>query len=331
MGVKGLSRNVIKQVWRADTLKDLPAGTRVGVDAAGWLHRAVQSNAADIVRERSTTAHHSAMIRYLQQLLVADLQVVVVLDGARWPLKSVTHARRASARAAALEKADAAVQADDWPTAEKFYKQAVRVPDEFVSWFIEHIKDVPNVRLVVANYEADAQLAKLALDGELDLVYSAAQDSDFLLYSGMGDIMYDLRQDGSFHRINYESDVHGKRIGQFNFQGWTVAQFRTWSAACGCDYVDNPPLFGAVKREMGQRVRARKARKAAQATADEGFLTKIMEAEETHPFEAAALRADSDAVLLDSKPFVAPGSAEHRRYVERVLHSRHEPLRQRQG
>eukprot|EP00966_Prymnesium_polylepis_P118158 2731844-Prymnesium_polylepis.1 len=28
MGVKGLSRNVIKQVWRADTLKDLPAGTR---------------------------------------------------------------------------------------------------------------------------------------------------------------------------------------------------------------------------------------------------------------------------------------------------------------
>lgn len=247
MGVKGLSRNVIKQVWHADTLQSLPANTRVGVDAAGWLHRAVQSNAADIVRERGTTGHHIVITRYLQQLLLADLQVVVVLDGARWPLKSVTHARRASARAAALEKADAAVQADDWPTAEKFYKQAVRVPDEFVSWFIEYIRDVPNVRLVVANYEADAQLAKLAMDGELDLVYSAAQDSDFLLYSGMGNIMYDLRGDGSFHRINYELDVHGKIIGQFNFQGWTVEQFRTWSAACGCDYVDNPRLFGAVK------------------------------------------------------------------------------------
>jgi 5'-3' exonuclease len=203
MGVKGLSKNVIKQVWRDDTLKALPNGTRVGVDVAGWLHKAVQGNAADIVREKGTTAHHDTMVRCLQQLLLANLEVVLVLDGARWPLKSTTHARRASARAAALEKADAAVEADDWPTAEKFYKQAVRVPDEFVSWFIEHVKDVPNVRLVVANYEADAQLAKLAADGELDLVYSAAQDSDFLLYNGMGDIMYDLRQDGAFHRINH--------------------------------------------------------------------------------------------------------------------------------
>ena len=94
---------------------------------AGCIRLSSQ-NAADIVREKSTTGHHNAMIRYLRQLLLADLQVVVVLDGARWPLKSVTHTRRASARAAALEKADAAVQADDWPTAEKFYNQAVRVP-----------------------------------------------------------------------------------------------------------------------------------------------------------------------------------------------------------
>ena len=35
MGIKGgLSKNVIKQVWREDSLKNLPAGTRIGVDAA---------------------------------------------------------------------------------------------------------------------------------------------------------------------------------------------------------------------------------------------------------------------------------------------------------
>ena len=45
---------------------------------------------------------------------------------------------------------------------------------------IEHVQNVAGVRVVVANYEADAQLAKLAKDGEVDLVYSAAQDSDFL-------------------------------------------------------------------------------------------------------------------------------------------------------
>ena len=39
MGVKGLSKAVIKQVWRDGALGDLPAGTRIGVDAAGWLHK----------------------------------------------------------------------------------------------------------------------------------------------------------------------------------------------------------------------------------------------------------------------------------------------------
>ena len=34
MGVKGLSKAVIKRVWRDGALGDLPAGTRIGVDAA---------------------------------------------------------------------------------------------------------------------------------------------------------------------------------------------------------------------------------------------------------------------------------------------------------
>ena len=37
MGVKGLSKGVIKLAWRDDALSRLPAGLRVGVDAAGWL------------------------------------------------------------------------------------------------------------------------------------------------------------------------------------------------------------------------------------------------------------------------------------------------------
>jgi 5'-3' exonuclease len=101
------------------------------VDTAGWLHKAVQSNATAIVREQSSVSHHAVIVRSITQLLHAKLELVLVLDGGRWPLKKGTHARRASLRAAALEKADEAAAADDWATADKFYKQAVRVPDEF--------------------------------------------------------------------------------------------------------------------------------------------------------------------------------------------------------
>ena len=54
MGVKGLSKNVIKVAWRDGRLADLPAGFRVGVDAAGWLHKAVAANAKAICEETPT-------------------------------------------------------------------------------------------------------------------------------------------------------------------------------------------------------------------------------------------------------------------------------------
>ena len=94
--------------------------------------------------------------------------------------------------------------------------------------------------VLVANYEADAQLAKL------DLVYSATQDSDFLVYNGMGEIMYDLRNDGSFKLIDLQCDVLGKVMGQFNFMHWTESIFRGRRCVAATTG-DNPPNMGAVK------------------------------------------------------------------------------------
>ena len=52
-GHQGLSSNVIKQVWRDGSLMDLPRGTRIGVDGAGWLHKSVFANARDIYLEKA--------------------------------------------------------------------------------------------------------------------------------------------------------------------------------------------------------------------------------------------------------------------------------------
>ena len=81
MGIKGMSANVIKQVWRDCSLSSLPRGTRIGVDGAGWLHKAVVANAADICLEKAGShGHRAVFIRQLQQLLHAGMEVVVVED-----------------------------------------------------------------------------------------------------------------------------------------------------------------------------------------------------------------------------------------------------------
>ena len=55
----------------------------------------------------------------------------------------------------ALAKAKEALSADDPKTAKKFFKQAVGVPDEFVSWVIQHVAASATVgaSVVVANYD----------------------------------------------------------------------------------------------------------------------------------------------------------------------------------
>ena len=52
MGVKGLSAGVMKQVWRDASLKDLARGTRIGVDGAGWLHKAVNGSHGALVKRK---------------------------------------------------------------------------------------------------------------------------------------------------------------------------------------------------------------------------------------------------------------------------------------
>ena len=227
----------------------MPAGTRIDVDAMGWFHRAVVRNAQDICLEVvNSTAHKNAFICNVQQLLHDDVEVALVIDGRKWPLKRGTDVSRRNARDAAHERAKEAVANKDWKTADKFFQQAVTVPDDFVAWTIQHVISTDRASVVVANYEADAQLAQLKvslpsmpcalpvlpaftltcislvfalqMSGAIDLVYSAAQDSDFLLYPGMGEIMYDFKHDSSFHVVDLDRDVLGLRVGQYDFTNW---------------------------------------------------------------------------------------------------------------
>ena len=72
---------------------------------------------------------------------------------------TATHAKRRNARDVALAKANEAAAADDWKTADKFFKQAVKMTQEFVAWAIKHLETCAHVRLVVAPPWLPASLA----------------------------------------------------------------------------------------------------------------------------------------------------------------------------
>jgi hypothetical protein len=161
--------------------------------------------------------------------------------------------RRLNNRSAALEKAGAKAGANDPLTAEKYYKQAVGVPAEFISWIINHVKGMSRVSVVVAPFEADAQCAQLQVSTSVcrvetplrlrpDRARNCAVPGEWsgrhcdIRCRGLGlprlrDEASDLQPlpDGLFHEVDVFDDVLGQAIGRCKFGGWSFAQFRVWS------------------------------------------------------------------------------------------------------
>jgi len=164
MGIRGLSKDVIKVVGRKGSASEL-RNSRVGVDAAGMMLAACRFNATDIVRGRAgSLGHHDYFIRLLRPLLNTVGLQVLVLDGDSWPLKAAEQARRRTRRAEAREEADALWASGDWDAAHAKYELCVEPPAAFRAWIISTALCQRGWGVLVARFEADAELAKLMAD-----------------------------------------------------------------------------------------------------------------------------------------------------------------------
>ena len=74
-----------------------------------------------------------------------------------------------------LTAAQVALEDNRKADAKNLFKRAVRVPEDFVPWLITKISASSQMDLIVAPYEADAQLASLLQKGRIDYVLSTAR------------------------------------------------------------------------------------------------------------------------------------------------------------
>ncbi len=91
---------------------------------------------------------------------------------------------------------------------------------------------------IVAPYEADPQLAYLERVGIVDGIIT--EDSDLLVF-GCKSVLFKLDSDGNCIEI-LRSKFAACR--EFNFAGWTDAEFRRMAILSGCDYLDSIPGMG---------------------------------------------------------------------------------------
>lgn len=125
---------------------------------------------------------------------------IMVFDGGRMPMKAEEEDSRRRGRAENRAKAAAHMAAGNVSAALEFYQRCVDVTPAMAKQVIEVLKD-RGVQFYVAPYEADAQMAYLALRGAVHAVIT--EDSDLLAY-GCPRVLFKIDKFGNGEEIRLE-------------------------------------------------------------------------------------------------------------------------------
>jgi exonuclease-1 len=248
MGVKGLLP-CLQSITRFVPLERY-RGLTAAVDAMSWLHKGVFAcDVKSLARSQRDGSEQcgSAELRCIKYVMdKVDLlrgkfgiEVILVIDGDSLPSKKEENAQRREDRQNAFEKALAAEKAGDSRAARRFYAQSCSVTYKIRYELIQACKQA-RVKFMVAPYEADAQMARLAISGIADLVIT--EDSDLLCY-GCPRILTKI----DFETCKGQEIQLMKDLGEnelLSFKNWTHDMFVFMCILSGCDYSKGVPGIG---------------------------------------------------------------------------------------
>jgi exonuclease-1 len=247
MGVSGLLP-ALKASAQQVHIRDY-RGKRVAVDSYVWLHRAVLTCAADLCMNVPTTKYVKYFLNRVQELLAAGVVPVLVFDGGKLPAKLAEEESREKRRAHALAIASNLMREGNRVAASDHFAKAVDITPQ-LAHAVQAAAALLGVEIIVAPYEADAQLAFLSRSGYVDAIIS--EDSDLLVY-GCPEVLFKYDSaSGMCDRI-LEREV----AGCLGFPSHANEDFLKHVALLnGCDYcpgVNNVGIKKAVDllRELG--------------------------------------------------------------------------------
>jgi len=238
MGIQGLLP-VLKSIIQHTHLREL-RGLRTCVDGYSWLHKGSVACATELCMGEDSDLYVSYFISLVDQLLENGVIPHIVFDGNRLPSKNVTEVDRECKRTLSKREGERLFKAGKHEEAASVFSKAVDVTPEMAFKVILALRK-KNVMVTVAPYEADAQMAHLAITQQVDIVIS--EDSDCLPY-GCPRVLYKLDKSGfgqliELRRLSLVDDV--------SLVHFTPEMFLDMCVLSGCDYLPSVEGMG-VKR-----------------------------------------------------------------------------------
>uniref|UniRef100_A0A0P4W1D1 Exonuclease 1 n=1 Tax=Scylla olivacea TaxID=85551 RepID=A0A0P4W1D1_SCYOL len=238
MGISGLLP-FLKKASQGAHLKDF-RGQTAAVDAYCWLHKGAFSCADKLVKGEPTNGYVIYVMKQVSLLLSHGIKPIMVFDGCHLPSKAVTETKRRINREKNRKQAKELLRQGRAREAHEHFRRCVEVTSEMAFEVISACR-ARNVDVVVAPYEADAQLAFLNLSGIAQVVIT--EDSDLIVF-GCKSILFKLDSNGGCVLVDHEKLHLAMNIPRDKF---SFEKFRNMTILSGCDYLPSLPGIGLVK------------------------------------------------------------------------------------
>ncbi|KAL2622243.1 hypothetical protein R1flu_002448, partial [Riccia fluitans] len=238
MGISGLLPT-LKSIITPTHVREY-AGLKVAVDTYSWLHKAAFTCSKDLCEGRPTDKFIHYCMNRVNLLRHHGVQPLLVFDGGVLPMKMEQEEKRARSRKENLLRAQEHERLGNHSAAYECYQRAVDITPAVALRLIKVLQQ-EGVEYIVAPYEADAQMAYLALNDLVQVVIT--EDSDLIAY-GCPRILFKMDKSGNGEEFQYSDLVRNKDL---NFTNFTKQMVLEMCILSGCDYLQSLPGMGLKK------------------------------------------------------------------------------------
>ncbi|ETO79712.1 hypothetical protein F444_05639 [Phytophthora nicotianae P1976] len=265
MGVDGFLRQLSDAVDRTHLQQF--AGQTLVVDALSWLHKACYGCAYELSTGRDTDKYVQYMLRKVDMMRNCGVaKVILVFDGQRLPLKSLTQEKRQSYKEENRKRALQAMAAskrlqgnerqDEMNKAYQLFQRSVAITTEIIANVMNALR-AARIPFVVAPFEADAQMAWMCKKGLAAGIVT--EDSDVVVYcltaNVSSPVLVKLEDNGSAQAVsrtilhnNSAKASSSALLRKIHFltsgEKEATRMFVQVCVLAGCDFIDSLPNVG---------------------------------------------------------------------------------------
>jgi len=221
------------------------ANLTAAIDIMNWLYKGLYACAANTSQDEKSDLYLNYPLKMLALLKVHNITPIVVFDGKTVKEKEKIEEERRENRETNIEKAKLLKNAGNEDESKKFFKRGLKIKNKMKNTLIEILKQL-EIKVIVAPYEADSQIAYLVRKNYAD--FAISEDSD-LIALGVRNIVMKLNPEGTCMNINYEA-FRNSPIENYSdklirdIKNMPYVNFLELVVMSGCDYLPSIKGFG---------------------------------------------------------------------------------------